>query len=197
MIEHTIRVFLDASIIDQVVVVLHPEDTVFETLSISTHSKLHVVIGGEERADSVLAGVEFAHAELGSEWVLVHDAARPGLTHTALARLIEASADASGCILATLSVDTVKQSSQDTIDKTLDRSRIWMAQTPQMFPTNILLHALSDARSNKLAITDEASAVEMQGISIKLVEGEKSNFKVTTPDDLVLAQYYLTNGTAL
>lgn len=197
ILEHTLHVFLEEPIIDQVVVVTHPDDRVFDTLSIAKHTKLHVVAGGEERADSVLAGVAFARTQLNSEWVLVHDAARPGLSTSALRRLISGTSDSSGGILATLSVDTVKQGAGKTIDKTLDRSKIWLAQTPQLFPTNILLHALSDAKKNKLNVTDEASAVEMQGIEVKLIEGEKSNFKITTPDDLVLAEYYLKNGAKI
>ncbi len=192
MLEHTVNVFLNEPMIDQVIVVIHPEDKHFKSLHISSSPKLHTVIGGEERADSVLAGVAFADSELQSEWVLVHDAARPGLSNEALQRLIYELSNSSGGILATKCVDTVKQSSDETIDKTLNRQKIWLAQTPQMFRTSILLQALSDAKRNKLTITDEASAVEMQGIDVKLVEGEKSNFKVTTPEDLMLAEYYLS-----
>jgi 2-C-methyl-D-erythritol 4-phosphate cytidylyltransferase len=123
-----------------------------------------------------------------SDWVLVHDAARPCLSSADLTKLIAAcEADEVGGILALPVADTVKRGI-DTIEKTEDRSDLWLAQTPQMFRAGTLLHALRRARG---PVTDEASAVEQLGLKPRLVRGSRDNLKVTWPEDLPLAEAIL------
>ncbi|MCD0505610.1 2-C-methyl-D-erythritol 4-phosphate cytidylyltransferase, partial [Bordetella petrii] len=124
-------------------------------------------------------------------WVLVHDAARPGLPADALARLIDACLpDPVGGLLALPVADTVK-SGGPRVQSTLDRNGLWLAQTPQMFRAGVLRAALADAREAGMASTDEASAIEAAGHAPLLVQGALRNFKVTWPDDFELMERWL------
>jgi 2-C-methyl-D-erythritol 4-phosphate cytidylyltransferase len=126
-----------------------------------------------------------------NDWVLVHDAARPCITATDIRHLINTLAnDEVGGILALSSHDTLKNVQGNSITGTLDRSHIWRALTPQMFRYGLLKSALEAAEGNP-AITDEASALELQGLQPKIVEGRPDNIKITRPEDLALAQFYM------
>lgn len=165
--------------------------------------------GGLTRADTVaaaLAGCGVAD----TDWVLVHDAARPGLPADALGRLIDACwSDPVGGLLALPVADTVKSqcqpegkgaaSSRDTtptpmeprVRATLDRDGLWLAQTPQMFRAGVLRGALAHAVAHGVSVTDEASAIEAAGDTPLLVRGSLRNFKVTWPDDFELMEKWL------
>jgi 2-C-methyl-D-erythritol 4-phosphate cytidylyltransferase len=127
--------------------------------------------------------------------VLVHDAARPCLGDAHLLKLInELQDDVVGGILAVPVADTLKRSDADQrIQKTENREQLWQAQTPQMFRAGLLAHALQQCK----AVTDEASAIEALGLSPKLVAGDSSNFKVTYPQDLRLAELLLKEKTCV
>lgn len=146
--------------------------------------------GGPTRADTVAAAL----ADCGAgehDWVLVHDAARPGLTPSALARLIDACLpDPVGGLLALPVADTVK-AGDARVARTVDRQGLWLAQTPQMFRAGALRQALAGAAAAGLAVTDEASAMEAAGHAPRLVTGEARNFKVTWPDDFELMEKWL------
>jgi 2-C-methyl-D-erythritol 4-phosphate cytidylyltransferase len=159
------------------------------------------VTGGATRADTVLNTLK-AMAKSGIDqdaWILVHDAARPGLTVEAARRLIEAVTEhvyVSGGILAMPMADTLKLiSSQNPqcIGKTLPRDGLWLAQTPQMFRLMALTEALDAAIKNKFEVTDEASAMERVGCEPLLVPGEWRNIKVTYPQDWALMDQILTH----
>lgn len=191
ILEHSVDALLSESLIHSVTVCLNPQDTIFNTLSIADHPRVSTTLGGATRAQSVLNGLSaLVNQAEAHDWVLVHDAARPCLSQTALRHLIDCVIEKDiGGILAIPARDTVKRSKVgQTIDKTLDRSEIWLAQTPQMFRYSELESALSSALEQNLEITDEASAMEQAGHDVLLVEGEPSNLKVTTPQDLVLAK---------
>ncbi|MFC3123295.1 2-C-methyl-D-erythritol 4-phosphate cytidylyltransferase [Agaribacter flavus] len=200
LLEHSVNAFTNHPLIEHIIVVVHPDD---ETARTILTKDVHIVVGGEERCDSVLAGVNYAHEQLQSEWVLVHDAARPGINSGLISKLIDNVKCSTGGILALPLVDTVKQisptasaehSNTPRVDKTLDREKIWSAQTPQMFKTAALQQALQFAIQHSLSITDEASAMEAMGTEVLLVEGHPMNFKVTKPEDLQLAEYYLAQS---
>jgi 2-C-methyl-D-erythritol 4-phosphate cytidylyltransferase len=157
--------------------------------------------GGATRADTVLNTLK-AMASSGIDqdaWILVHDAARPGLTVEAARRLIQAVTEhvyVSGGILAMPMADTLKLiSSQNPqcIGKTLPRDGLWLAQTPQMFRLMALTEALDEAIKNKFEVTDEASAMERVGCEPLLVPGEWRNIKVTYPQDWALMDQILTH----
>jgi 2-C-methyl-D-erythritol 4-phosphate cytidylyltransferase len=142
-------------------------------------------VGGATRADSVAAGLDGLDAD-DDDWVLVHDAARPGLPAAALARLIDAVGDDPvGGLLALPVADTLKRGdAAGRVADTIDRADLWAAQTPQMFRAGLLRRALAGPRDG---ITDEASAVERLGLRPLLVRGDPANLKVTLAEDLPLA----------
>jgi len=146
--------------------------------------------GGATRADTVLAALCDANLRP-HDWVLVHDAARPGLPLDALQRLIDAClADPVGGLLALPVTDTVKTGAQ-RVERTVPRDALWLAQTPQMFRAGLLQAALLHARESAVSITDEASAMEAAGHVPLLVRGAAKNFKLTWPEDFELMEKWL------
>lgn len=179
-----------------VFVVLAPDDAQFAGQDWSAFGdKLHpLYCGGETRRDSVYnALVAMASAAEPDDWVLVHDAARPCLPASDLQKLLdEGAADAVGAILALPAADTVKISTRaddgaPRIAGTQDRAYVWLAQTPQMFRSGLLIRALAQAPG----ATDESSAVEVLGLKPRLVAGSRENIKVTYAEDLAIAQSIL------
>jgi 2-C-methyl-D-erythritol 4-phosphate cytidylyltransferase len=193
MIYYAIRSLCTHARIARVYVVLAAGDSHWETFDWSEfESKLAVLrCGGDTRAQSVSQGLQLMARQVGGEdWVLVHDAARPGLDHVLLDRLMNALADDPvGGLLAVPVADTLKRSDASRrVMATESRAGLWQAQTPQMFRHAQLLDALRKAGD---AVTDEASAIEKLGLKPKLVEAEARNFKVTYPQDLELVRLVL------
>ncbi len=153
--------------------------------------KIQLVFGGETRADSVLNALQEINTE--NAWALVHDAARPCLKRSDLDKLLQIN-NPQGGILAIPAVDTMKRANGTKIAHTEDRSTLWHALTPQFFPAQALKQALSSAFANKLQVTDEASAMELAGYQPQLVSGRSDNIKITRPEDLALAEFYLTHN---
>ncbi|WP_394129587.1 2-C-methyl-D-erythritol 4-phosphate cytidylyltransferase [Shewanella maritima] len=191
IIAHTLACLVEHPKINKVVVALNPEDDMFAELAIATHPKIQQVIGGKERADSVLAALLQTDEQ---SWVLVHDAARPCLTHQDIDVLIDASQQfPQGAILASPVRDTMKRgNAQGQIVSTVEREQLWHALTPQFFPAKQLKQNLQQALVQGANITDEASAMEWAGVAPGLVKGRADNIKVTHPDDLMLAQLFLS-----
>lgn len=155
--------------------------------------------GGGERADSVLAALRALPSAVSADaLVLVHDAARPNLRSEDVGRLIAAAeADADGAILAAPVRDTLKRADGHVrIAATESRDGLWRALTPQAFRRGALIAALEGARATGVVVTDEAMAMERMGAKPRLVEGREDNIKVTTPSDLALAAYLLTERPA-
>jgi 2-C-methyl-D-erythritol 4-phosphate cytidylyltransferase len=199
VLEHSLQPLLDCPRLTAVVVALHPADTRAQSLAVLADSRVQRVDGGAQRSDSVRLALEALLARADpQDWVLVHDAARPCLRVADVEALIAAvTAAGTGAILAEPIVDTVKQAAADgLVQRTLDRRGLWRAQTPQMFRLGELHSALCDAARRGLAITDEASAMELAGHPVQLVTGPARNLKVTLPADLQLAQWYLSAGQA-
>ncbi len=192
VIEHTLLRLLSANVFTAVAVAISKEDPYWPELVVSKHEKIITADGGKERADSVLSALKSIRSLAADEdWVLVHDAARPCITATDIKLLIEILRDDEvGGILALSSHDTLKDVQGKNILGTLDRSHIWRALTPQMFKYGSLKNALEIAEGNP-AITDDASALELQGLQPKIVEGRPDNIKITRPEDLALAQFYM------
>lgn len=188
---HTVQAFLHSPGIDHTFVVVSADDGYIGQVFPGTVPGLSILrCGGATRADSVLQGLQgmLAHelAPKEEDWVLVHDAARCGLTPALIARLqSELAGHAVGGLLAMPVVDTVKQVGGGSV-RTIERDGLWLAQTPQMFRHPALMQALLSARENGRSVTDEASAIEMQGMVPKLVPGHMRNMKLTVPDDLAL-----------
>lgn len=196
MIYHALATLCHAPRIDQVCVVLAPDDEVWVRYDWSPFSnKLKVLYrGGATRAQSVLYGLNALQSEgaiQDDDWVLVHDAARPCLSSAQLDRLIDALVqDEVGGLLAIPVADTLKRADEkQCVVGTAAREGLWQAQTPQMFRLGLLVAALNKA--DNTAITDDASAIEALGLSPRLVLADAYNFKVTYPQDLALAELIL------
>ena len=196
LLEYSLAALLACDAVTAVALVLHPQDAHASALPLLRDPRVLSAVGGAERSDSVLAGLNALSAEAeDDDWVLVHDAARPCLQPQDVQRLVDVvTGNGEGGILARRVVDTVKQATADgLVQATLDRSRLWRAQTPQMFRLGELREALTAALGEDLPVTDEASAMEFAGHPVQLVEGPASNLKVTLPEDLGLAAWYLTH----
>lgn len=193
MIYHAVDTFCRSALIQQVFVVLSPQDTQWQEYDWSPYdNKLTVLFhGGATRAESVLNGLMEASQKYpvrDDDWILVHDAARPLFTQVQLQQLIdEVGEDDVGGLLAVPIADTLKRGAEDSrIVQTESRDNLWQAQTPQMFRYRMLVGALSgNTHSN---VTDDASAIEALGLHPKLVHNRDYNFKVTYPQDLELAE---------
>jgi len=190
VIEHTLTVLLSHPRIAQVVVALGPEDDWFADIAIANDPAIIRVNGGKERADSVLAGLQVCQSY---NWVLVHDAARPCLTHVDVDNLIAGALTSEhGAILGCQVRDTMKRTDANgNIIATVERDLLWHALTPQMFPVKLLTDALTTGLADNANITDEASAIERLGLMPKMVVGRADNIKITRPEDMPLATLYL------
>jgi 2-C-methyl-D-erythritol 4-phosphate cytidylyltransferase len=197
LIAHALHTLCAHPRIEQVLVVLAPGDRDFAALDWSgCAGKLQpLYCGGETRAASVFNGLLAANDAIdGNDWVLVHDAARPGLAAADIDRLITELADSDvGGLLALPAADTLKRANAEReVMRTESRDHLWHAQTPQMFRYRVLVEALR--RADIAAVTDEASAVEQGGARPRLVRGSAANFKVTYAEDLALAERLLGGG---
>jgi 2-C-methyl-D-erythritol 4-phosphate cytidylyltransferase len=175
------------------VIAISADDDAAKTLDYEHAHALHFVVGGAERMDSVLAGLDFLQDKAAADdWVLVHDVARPCIASASLIKLHKTLVDdAVGGILAIPVRDTLKKAQGGQVVTTVSRDQLWQAQTPQMFRFGLLRDALMTAKNKNLQVTDEASAMELAGFSVKLVEGRLDNIKVTYADDLALAEAIL------
>ncbi|MBP2168050.1 2-C-methyl-D-erythritol 4-phosphate cytidylyltransferase [Erwinia toletana] len=192
ILEHSIASLLAHPAVTRVIVALSDDDVQFQQLAIARDRRITTVTGGRQRADSVLAGLQAAGD---AEWVLVHDAARPCLHADDLARLLAIAATSRiGGILAAPVRDTMKraEAGKEAIAHTVEREALWHALTPQFFPLDLLRTCLLRALHDGAIITDEASALEHCGYHPELVAGRSDNIKVTRPEDLALAAFYLT-----
>ena len=193
MLRHTIDAFLSSPLISHIYIVVSADDQFIDALIPRAGAGASVTVlrcGGASR----LASVQNALRQLGEvldaqDWVLVHDAARPGLSAALIEKLIATvGGHAVGGLLALPVVDTVKRASSAV--STVSRDGLWLAQTPQMFRYRLLCDALAAATDASI-ITDDASAVEALGCSPMLVEGHPRNLKVTLPADIRIAEMYL------
>ncbi|MFL0802056.1 MAG: 2-C-methyl-D-erythritol 4-phosphate cytidylyltransferase [Agarilytica sp.] len=196
LIEVTLKKILQLEVLEGIVLPLHADDTFWSTTSLYRHPKIHCVDGGTERSDSVLAGLKYCRSQTNNsdDWVLVHDAARPCVTLEKIEQLISLVSienNCDGAILAVPCADTIKRVDGHSITHTEDRSQLWLAHTPQLFPLSTLLSALDQALISGKPITDEASAIESSGGKVQVVQDRRDNIKVTVPEDLLWAETVL------
>ena len=186
MLERSVQVLLDEPRIKELVVVISPADMIGQRLTFEDPRVRIARVGGQTRADSVKNGILFSNLK-SSDWVLVHDAARPCLLTSDVTKLMDyCRRHQESAILAVPVNDTLKKEGDNgTIAFTVSRDGLWAAQTPQCFPVGELTRAMNEAGS---AVTDEASAMEFVGKHPALVEGTPTNIKVTRPIDLWLAR---------
>jgi len=208
MIWYALAAFSACEAINATALVLAPDDMPLESrFGAATFAGLRfdtAFVGGDSRHASVLAGLHHLKhiGAVDTDWVLVHDAARPGLTPAMIDTLVravesdDAASEPIGGILAVPVPDTLKRADGAArIGSTVPREGLWQAQTPQMFRIGVLRQALEDALAAGAVVTDEASAIERLGLHPRLVNGSLRNFKVTYPEDFALAEILLQPGT--
>ena len=200
ILQHCIESLATSGYIKSVCLVISVKDEMAKQLNFSLPVQL--VSGGAERWQSVLAGVN-AIAEQGIEdnsLILIHDAARPCVMSKHIDAVIEAAMNEQyGATLGVPVVDTIKRIKKDDnssypyIQETVDRRNLWQSQTPQVFRASALQQVLNEVTEQNLSITDEASAFEVLNYPIRMVEGSRTNLKLTLPQDLALIEWLLTN----
>jgi 2-C-methyl-D-erythritol 4-phosphate cytidylyltransferase len=194
VIEHTIEKLLNVERLQKIIIAVSEHDQHWQTIELLKNPRIEIVNGGVERCISVFNGLLALDKKCNNnDWVLVHDVARPCVSVNDINKLIDQLTDKTvGGLLATPVTDTVKQVDSDGyVIETLDRSCLWRAQTPQMFRFQLLLNALEQSINSGESITDEASAVELAGFSVAVIEGSSENIKITRSEDLPLADFYL------
>jgi len=194
VLAHSIRAFQFHPLISGITVVLAEDDQWFESAVGALTAAVDTVTGGVTRAKSVRNGLQFISDNYPeADWVLVHDGARPCLSPVSLDRLLEQGLDSpDGAILAVPVGDTLKRAGDEKeIVGTVDRSGLWAAQTPQLFPIEALAKAIDAANREGCELTDEASAMEFIGARPRLVMGSVANIKITHPIDLSIAEALL------
>ncbi|ALO34002.1 2-C-methyl-D-erythritol 4-phosphate cytidylyltransferase [Colwellia sp. MT41] len=201
ILSHTVMRLLSHPLITQVIIALSENDEYFSESDLAQHTDIIRVKGGAERVDSVLSGLQAVDGQK-YPWVLVHDAARPCVSHQDIDKLIsECQKNDCGGILATAVRDTMKRGiatagGMCTIENTVDREQLWHALTPQLYKTEELTHAIEQAMALGLPITDEASAMEHAHHKSLIVAASSENIKITHPNDLALAEFYLNKQKA-
>lgn len=193
LLESTLKRLFEVPAIEQVTLVLGADDGYWPELTLSGDARIERAVGGKERCDSVLNGLlSLAEKAAQDDWVLVHDAARPCVRVSDIENMLAScEQNNQGGILAMRVRDTMKQAAGLNIAQTIDRSQLWHAFTPQCFRYGELVNALQIALSDGFAVTDEASAMEYAGQSPLLIESHSDNIKVTLPQDIHLARFYL------
>lgn len=195
VLARTLIAFQHSSVVDEIVVVTR-NDRIEEiadlchSYGISKTSK--VVSGGATRMESALAGVSAVKCSAGL--IAIHDGARPLITADLIERTVKAAAEYMAAVPAIKSTDTLKLIDENGfIVATVDRSNTVRVQTPQIFDADLIKGALTKAVTDKLEITDDCSAIERMGFKVKMVEGDVNNIKLTTPEDIRLAETVLTD----
>ncbi len=194
VIDHTIERLLMHPMIDGLYLALSDDDDWWSDTEFAEHPDVVRVTGGVERCHSVFNALRAMHGRVAdNDWVLVHDAARPCVRRADIDHLFAmVRAHPAGGLLGIPASDTMKRSdATDRVVATVERSHLWRAFTPQMFRYRLLHDALKQALDDGFLVTDEASAVEHAGLQPLMVEGHADNLKITRPEDLPLAAYYL------
>ena len=187
----TLRPFLAHPEVEWVVVALPAEDA--EDPPLELPDAVVVVAGGRERGDSIRRGLAAVPEE--ADAVLIHDAARPLVPPVVVERVLRAIGPDTGAIAAVPVADTLKEVGADgEVARTVDRSRLWQAQTPQGFPRELVLEVYRRAEEDGVSATDDAALVERYGGRVVVVEGDARNLKITRPEDLRLAELLLAEG---
>ena len=171
----------------EIIIALHPDDTFIEHAGLPDDARIRFVTGGQTRAQSVLNALEAVTLP----WVMVHDAARPCLTHRDIDALLACINGNDGAILGYPCRDSLKRSHQGLIAESVAREEIWHALTPQLFRRCDLHQGYAQALKAHQEVTDEASAVADLNLKIALVQGRTDNIKITYSDDLKLAELIL------
>ena len=193
---YPLKTLIDSNLIDQISIIVSESNIsqIQRYLQDWNFSKtIRVLIGGQFRQDSVRVGINSLND---SDIIVIHDAARPFITNTMLIQGLKEVKTTGSSTVAIKTTDSIKIVSEENLSiKSLDRSKIWQIQTPQFFLKNILQKSYQKTLSSKEIFTDDTSLVESQGYQTKIIEGLNTNIKITTKEDLILAETILKLGT--
>lgn len=197
---YCLKVFNQSPTIDRIALVVPPglENTVRKNIvqKYRLHKILNIVPGGKERIDSVWNGLQtLLISEFGiqkSDLVLIHDGVRPFITETMIWDIVHAVKKTGAATIATKITDTVKSAKHNLIiDHTIPRDKLWCVQTPQGFRFSLLVKAYARAKKMNLSVTDDAGIMEQLGLPVRLVPGSITNIKITTRNDIKIAETIL------
>jgi len=181
--QYSLDIFIQSRLFDEIILVIPKsnQQKVQKEIKMKYGSQVGLVIGGPDRQDSVKNAIQDSNPNV--DLVVIHDAARPFITKTLIEQCVSACETSDGAIIAMQPHDTIKLSNDNVVEKTIDRSIVWMAQTPQAFNKHKLLEAYSSSEFDDLVVTDESSLMEKLGYKVMIVPGTGKNFKITTSDD--------------
>lgn len=192
IIVHTLRKFAGCPGVQKIILIV-PENEVAETdLLVSKWNivkNTEVIAGGKTRQHSVWNGLRKIPAEI--EIVMVHDGVRPFISEKIISKCIEETKKWGAVITAVPVSDTVKEVVNNSVSRTLDRSKLWRVQTPQCFKKEILTKAYKKAWETNQTATDDSALVEKTGYTVRVIQGEEKNIKITSPEDLKIAEKLL------
>lgn len=191
ILEHSLDTFLAMTEIAEIIIVHHSDD--YELLEMIlnklNNDKIKLALAGKERQDSVYNGL--LACDKNSDYVLIHDGARPLLSKSLLVSIIKAIKKNIAVIPVLPLVDTIKELCENKVNKTLQREKLAAAQTPQAFRREQIIEVYQKALTTDYNFTDDASIYEYYGLEVTTITGEKQNIKITTVDDIALAEFYL------
>lgn len=191
---HTVERFSTIAMIEEIIVVTGKEDIDYVTKLLKENYKLEkvkaVVAGGKERQDSCYNGI--GHVSDTMDYIIVHDGARPLISEAVILESIEKVKEYKACVVAVPVKDTIKVVDETgKVSHTPPRQTLWSIQTPQIFEKELLIKAYAEAQTNHIKATDDSMIVEALGQAVYIVQGEYNNIKITTPEDLLLAERLL------
>ena len=195
LLARTVAALLASPFIDKLTVAVRPDEIALASGEIvgklNLQDRVEIIGGGEERQQTVEKLLAAAPPE--RDLVLIHDAARPLISENLIHEVLEAAAEWGAAIPAIPIADTIKESIDggETVSGTVDRARLYRAQTPQVFHRDLIVSAHRRARKEKWEVTDDASIMEQMGHEIRIVAGEERNIKITTLDDLELVRWII------
>lgn len=194
VIAHTLLNFQNCPDITEIIIVTQKNKiSKFEDLKEQFHlSKISKIVeGGQQRQDSVYQGILATNANCLS--VAIHDGARPLATPSLISKTLAAARQTGASVAAAKVVDTIKQTGEDsaTIVKTIDREKLWTVHTPQVFRKELILKGYEEIFRRQLSVTDDTAALELIGHPVQLVDTGRANIKITTPEDLAIAEILL------
>ncbi len=190
-IEYTLRAFQDCDMIDEIDIVTRPQD-INDVAQIAFQFKkvMGIISGGADRAESVRKGIR--NTSKRTTHYVIHDGARVMITPDEICRVLNVAFETGAATLGTPVIDTIKVVGEEgDIVSTPDRSMLWAVQTPQVFERDLYLRAIKNAVASDLSVTDDCSLVEALGVPVRIVRGEYTNIKLTTPSDVVIAEALL------
>ncbi|MGC8743956.1 MAG: 2-C-methyl-D-erythritol 4-phosphate cytidylyltransferase [Verrucomicrobiia bacterium] len=196
VIAHTILKFERCSSINEIVLVIRPEqERLYKELlpGLNLRKTCRITYGGAARQDSVWNGLQSVSEKC--DIVAIHDGARPCVSEDLIERVIQSAIETGAAVAAKRMIDTIKESDDGVyISKTLDRSHLWSVQTPQCFQLEVIRKAIKNAKSNGLDLTDDTAACELIGQKVRLVEYQEPNPKLTLPSDIPYIQFLLSGA---